>query len=399
MSIDIKKAKVLFAGIASLILSVGIARFSYTPMLTILQSQTGLSQSAGAWLASTNYIGYFVGALLVATIHDIQLKDKCYRISMILAVLSTFMMASSQNVWVWATLMFFAGASSTGGVLMSSGLVLNWLLTNKKSAKLGLHFSGVGLGIIIAALLPEIARSYLTWSQLYIVYGGLSLALLYPALAWLPKPIHAPNKAKEKNNMANLPSARFLTTLKLGYFCAGVGYVVNATFIVAIVNQALGQGTQGYLIFILLGIAAAPSPIMWDKISHHIGNLNALVLACLLQTAGILIPAASSSLPWLLVSAILFGNTFIAIVNIVMTMSGHYSPSNPAKMMAKMTISYSIAQVVAPMVVAMMTAHSLDYLDGLLLAGVVMIGGTLCMLRLKFLDRSTSSIIELARCK
>ena len=381
------KTKVLFSGIASLVLSVGIARFAYTPMLPILQSQTGLSHSAGAWLASINYIGYFIGVMLVSSIHNIQLKDKCYRLSMILAVVATLLMASSQNLWVWGTLMLLSGISSTGGILMSSGLVLNWLLTNRRGTKLGFHFSGIGIGIVIAALLPEIGHNYLGWKQLYIAYGILSVVLLYPALAWLPKPNQTLAQNKQQNHLEKVPPASYLRTLKLGYFCAGVGYVVSATFIVAIVNSALGNNSQGYLVFILLGAAAAPSPLIWDKLSHRFGNLNALILAFLLQTVGILLPAINSSLFTLLVSAILFGNTFIAIVSIVMTMSGHYYPSNPAKMMAKMTISYSFAQIIAPMVVALMAAHNLSYLDGLFLAGIVMIGGTLCMLRLKVLEK------------
>ncbi len=60
--------QVWLGGIASLILTVGMARFAYTPMLPVMQTQVDLSITAGGWLATLNYIGYLVGALLVARI-------------------------------------------------------------------------------------------------------------------------------------------------------------------------------------------------------------------------------------------------------------------------------------------------------------------------------------------
>ena len=44
--------KVMLAGVMSLILTLGIARFSYTPLLPIMQAQTGLGDAGGGWLAT-----------------------------------------------------------------------------------------------------------------------------------------------------------------------------------------------------------------------------------------------------------------------------------------------------------------------------------------------------------
>ena len=46
----------------ALILTVGLARFAYTPMLPIMRAQAGLSDLAGGWLATFNYVGYISGA-------------------------------------------------------------------------------------------------------------------------------------------------------------------------------------------------------------------------------------------------------------------------------------------------------------------------------------------------
>jgi MFS family permease len=48
----------------------------------------------GGWLAAINYAGYLSGALLASLISDLVLKDRLYRIGMVVAVLSTLMMGS-----------------------------------------------------------------------------------------------------------------------------------------------------------------------------------------------------------------------------------------------------------------------------------------------------------------
>jgi hypothetical protein len=47
--------KVLLAGICSLILTVGLARFAYTPLLPVMRAETWLTEVAGGWLATFNY--------------------------------------------------------------------------------------------------------------------------------------------------------------------------------------------------------------------------------------------------------------------------------------------------------------------------------------------------------
>ena len=55
MSSQRERFKVLGAGIFSLILVLGVARFAYTPLLPIMQQQAGLGLAEAGWLAALNY--------------------------------------------------------------------------------------------------------------------------------------------------------------------------------------------------------------------------------------------------------------------------------------------------------------------------------------------------------
>ncbi|MCZ8074367.1 MAG: YbfB/YjiJ family MFS transporter, partial [Paucibacter sp.] len=61
---ELRPAQVIIGGICGLVLTVGLARFAYTPLLPLMQAQAGLSDAAAGWLAAINYLGYMSGALL-----------------------------------------------------------------------------------------------------------------------------------------------------------------------------------------------------------------------------------------------------------------------------------------------------------------------------------------------
>ena len=77
---ELARLKVLAAGVLSLVLMLGIARFAYTPLLPLMQQQAGLGTADGGWLAALNYVGYLSGAILASLISDVVLKDRLYRV-------------------------------------------------------------------------------------------------------------------------------------------------------------------------------------------------------------------------------------------------------------------------------------------------------------------------------
>ena len=123
MSEHQQRIKVLSAGIFSLILVLGIARFAYTPLLPLMQHQAGLGVAAAGWLAAINYAGYLSGAIIATLISDMVFKDRLYRIGMIVAIVSTAMMGMTTDFTIWAVSRFVAGLSSAAGLLLGSGLI------------------------------------------------------------------------------------------------------------------------------------------------------------------------------------------------------------------------------------------------------------------------------------
>lgn len=391
MTDDRQRLQVLAAGILGLLLFLGVARFAYTPLLPLMREQAGLGMAAGGWLAAANYAGYLSGALLAAQISDLGLKDRLYRIAMVVAVLTTAMMAADSPA-VWALSRFVAGLSTAAGMLLGSGLIMNWLIRNNHRSELGIHFSGIGLGIAGCSLVVIVADGWGGWQGQWLFFSGLGALLAIPAWRWLPRPDPSPAAAGSGRMQDCPPGPGFLRLLMAAYFCAGVGYVVSATFIVAIINGLPGMAGKGAWVFLVIGIAAAPACIVWDLVARRIGQVNALMLASALQALGILLPLLVPGLPGALAGAALFGGTFAGLVSLVLAMAGRYYPTRPAKMMSRMTVAYGVAQIAAPAITGWLAGQQGSYGAGLYLAAAVMVVGVGLLALLRLVERRTPAI-------
>jgi len=370
---------VLASGVFALILSLGVARFSYTPMIPYMQEQTGMGEALAGWLAGWNYLGYLTGVFIVTRLHSIVFKDYCYRGGLILAVVTTLMMGFGSSPWLWGISRYLAGISSAAGLMLGSGLILNWLMRHNHRSELGLHFTGLGLGIVVGAIAVELAARSLSWQGQWLTLSALGLLLLIPAWFGLPYADKNAASISQHPSAGKPPTRTWLWLLQIAYLCAGFGYVINATFTVVIVEQQPALQGQGVLMWLLVGLAATPAPILWDYIARQLGYLRTIQLAFVMQIAGIILPVFNGTLAAAIVSAFLFGVTFIGIVSLVLTMVGIRYPDQPAQIMAKLTLGYSIAQIIGPVVAGEAAELTGSFNGSLLMVGGFMLAGLICL--------------------
>lgn len=385
---ELTRAKVYFAGICSIIVTAGVARFSYSSLLPIMQAETALSDFLGGWLATSNYLGYLSGVILAASLSNLNHKFLLYRLYLVLAVITTAGMALTSDVIVWSILRYLAGICATAGFILSSGLILKWLVAHGFRGELGIHFSGVGVSIALVALLVEVMVLWGShWQEQWFYLSLMALVLSVPAWLWMPSPQQSLNGPNQSIKADHPPSRKFVLVMLAAYFCAGYGFVVSATFIVDIVEGLPSMAGRGQVVFILLGLAATPAVLLWDLVARKVGYLRALLYAFFIKIVGIMLPAVSHDFYVVSLSAVLFGATFVACVSLVLTMAGHLFPSNPSKLMGKMTISYSIAQIIAPVLTGAIVGALGNYNASLYISGIVMVIGSGFVLQLIALER------------
>lgn len=376
---SLQHVHVFVAGVCALVLTLGIARFAYTPMLPIMATKAGLSPLAGGWLASANYAGYMAGTILASSIGDLGKKYSLYRFGLVTAVASTAAMGLTEDVVTWAVLRFIAGLSSIAGMLLASGLILNWLIRTGKKPELGLHFTGIGLGVVVSGLAVQVTADAMTWDEQWLFLGLMGALLLIPAWRWLPRPSNSTQIVEILEAAHRSPSRLWLVWAALSYFCAGFGFAIGATFIVAILETLPILSGHGGWVWVGVGFAAIPSGFIWDRLAKRWGATRALQLAYLLHAFAFAFPVMSANAAGNLLGAVLFGGTFAGIVSLTLSVVGRQFPANPGKAMARMTLSYGTAQIIAPAAAGYVAATTGSYMNALVVTVLVVFTGLLLL--------------------
>ena len=370
-----KAWQVTTGGVCGLVLTIGLARFAYTPLLPSLQAQTGLSDAGAGALAAINYAGYMSGALAAAWIDDVRWRHRLYSMGLWMALLTTAAMALSTWMPAWALWRYIGGLCGATGMLLGSGLVLGWLMRHGHRPELGLHFMGIGLGIVVSALGAwGLAQVWPEWWRQWLAFAVLGVVFFVPAWMWRP-PVPPAVAAAQADEGVNTVSRRWLWTMLGSYFAAGWGFVISATFTVAMVEREPALAGQGPWAWALVGLAAMPAVFVWDRVARRIGDTRALLLALGLQTVSVVLPALSGSLAAVMAGAVGYGATFIGIVSLTLALVGRRSPHNPGKAMARLTLSYGAAQMIAPVVAGLMAQSTGTFQGALWLTAGVLAAG------------------------
>jgi MFS family permease len=368
--------QVLTGGICGLVLTIGLARFAYTPLLPSLQAQTGLNDAAAGGLAAINYAGYMTGALAATWIDDVRWRHWLYSAGLWMALVTVAAMALTTWMPAWALIRYIGGLCGATGMLLGSGLILGWLMRQGRRPELGLYFIGLGLGIVVSALGAwGLSQVWPTWSDQWLAFAALGLVFFVPAWKWRPPVPPQVVVAQDATPSAGLGSRRWAWTMLTSYFAAGWGFVISATFTVAIVEREPALAGQGPLAWAMVGLAAMPAVFIWDLVARRMGDKRALLLAFGLQTLSVMLPAMSGELWAALAGAVGYGATFIGIVSMTLALVGRRAPNNPGKAMAKLTLSYGAAQMLAPVVAGYMAQTTGTFKGALWLTAGVMAAG------------------------
>lgn len=340
---------------------MGIGRFGYTPILPVMTSQAGLSSVGASGLATANYIGYLAGALAGAAVPRLIRTTTTWRVSLVAVIVSLALMPMTHNVSAWLVIRAVAGFASA----LLFVIAVNWMLDHARgrSAQLpGWGFGGVGLGIALSGVVV-LALPTTGWRGLW--WASAALAAAVGAIAWH---MRGAGDAPVATTTGPSGSRRWFLVLLACYSLEGIGYIIAGTFLVA----AIGQTSPGWLsngAWLLVGLAAVPSAALWAMASARWSRPALLMVALLAQAVGIALPALTGGTVAALISAVLFGGTFIGVSTLALAAGRELAFPGAV---AVLTAGYSVGQIAGPLVVTPLLHHGFRH--AMLTAAVVVAG-------------------------
>lgn len=323
--------------------AMGIGRFVYTPILPLMHDHAGLSRQMGANVATANYVGYLAGALITIVVPQITRSRWALRLGLIAMAASLALMPAAHSTSLWLSCRYVAGLCSGIVFINCAGAVLSGLRAQGHHL-VGWAFGGIGVGIAASGAMVLVVREAGTWEQAWL-YAAAMVAL--GALAsWSLPMAPAPVKAAVTADGGKAARRSFIA-LAVSYSVEGVGYIIAGTFLVAAINQN-SPGWVGTGAWVLVGVAAIPSAVLWAWLAQHWSRPSLMVAALLLQVVGVLLPVLFDGAAAALVCAALFGATFLGIAMMALAIGNHLGVPGAV---AILTLGYSIGQMLGPLVV------------------------------------------------
>lgn len=366
----------IVAGICALTLSMGIGRFAYTPIIAIMEQQAGLSVLTAGWVASANYLGYFIGSIIPLILGRRISAPLLFRLGIIATIVSFACLPLSVSPWVWSFWRLISGIASAFTLIATSKIILVKLREKGAMQHSGWIFSGIGIGIVISALVVDLLA--VNWQQIWWLLAIICVILSLPT--WRVSEAKAP-PLESVLRLSHFPVSVILITL--GYSCSGFGYITSATFLPILLGSGESANTLSWLI---VGLAVIPSTVLWSQIAERFGVMASLVSATLIQASSVILPVIIANELSLYLSALLFGLSFMGVVTLTLQAVSKVA-GDTTSFIALCTIGYSIGQVLGPVVTNFLAEHvhlslgavTLGHFDlGLITAFVMTLIGALC---------------------
>lgn len=351
--------------------ALGIGRFVYTPILPVMLTALGWSKSDAGVIASANFLGYLAGAML-ASLPFAAVRPRWWLLSALLvSSVTTAAMALSSNIAVFVALRFIGGAASAFVIVCASTLVLEQLAHSGRHSLSGIHFAGVGLGIMVSALAVSTMLIWgAGWKPLWIGSGALAALATVAAAALIPHSREFATRPQAEKAQTSPPG---IGAMILAYGLFGFGYVITATFLIAIVRLAANVHVLEPWVWVIFGLAAIPSVPVWGWLGQRIGIFNAFAAACALEALGVAASVEWVTIPGIVVATLLLGGTFMGITALGFVAGQTLAAGNSQRALGRMTASFSLGQMAGPVVAGFLSERLGDFRLASLIATAALI--------------------------
>lgn len=340
------------AGAIAMAVAMGFGRFSYTPILPGMMSGLGLSPADAGLIASANFIGYLVGAV-AAGYGWAAGRERAVSLSALVATTILLLaMGLTSSLLLFSVIRFLAGVASAFTMIFTSAIVLSRGLAAGNPHVQSAHFGGVGIGIAVSSLMVFVLPSggfgiFAGWQAAWFggaviaCLGTISVAFLLPS-----GPASGKNAGREKPLVWTRP----LVVVTLTYGLFGFGYVITATFLVAMARQGASDHTVEFLAWLITGLSAAISVHLWRRAVPRLGITGVYLAGLLVEAIGLVLVVTLPSPYAPLIGGLMLGLTFIMVTAYGLQIGRALAPESPRKALAFMTAAFGVGQIVGPLV-------------------------------------------------
>ncbi len=378
---------------------IGFARFGYTLILPPMQAALDLSNTQTGGLATGNFVGYLVLAVVGGYVASRYGPRRVVGVSMLLTgvtMVLTGLANSFGGALVWRVL---TGVGTGGSNIPVMGLLSAWFAPRRRGLATGVAMAGASLAMMATGPIVLHTLNWFGedgWRYSWFILGAFVLLLgllaavflrdhpvekgLRPVAADADEP--APQTVRSGSPQADKTSSldwgrvyrsRAVWSLALVYIAFGFSYVIYATFFAKYL-QAEGGYTEAAAgnLWAIVGWISIFCGLIWGTVSDWIGRKYGLALVYLAHAISFATFALWQSPAGYTVSAVIFGLTAWSIPGIVAAACGDYLGSRLAPAaLGFVALFFGLGQAAGPSVAGILADATGSFVPAFLLAAAL----------------------------
>ena len=264
------------AGLAALMLTIGLGRFAFGPLVPALVREGWFSPSMAGYLGATTLFGYMFGAGSAQAMARRFPAHWIVRVSMLVCA-TTFLLGAAKFGFAWHfALRLIAGVVGGWTMVLTVPAVIASAPYPRRGLVGGVLFASMGMGIVASGTLAPWLLSY-SLPTAWISFALISCALA--AAAWFGLPHVAPTGKRTAQTSLGRPTFPIIC-VALAYACGSAAFAPHTVFWADFIARYLEQGIPvAGLVWVLLGIGAAIIPTLAGLAADRIGFSLALRLS------------------------------------------------------------------------------------------------------------------------
>ena len=361
-------------------------RFSFGVLLPAIRDDLGITNSLAGLLGAANVGAYLLGTLAVAWVTSRYRLINVMRVGLVLATLGLLIAGASQGPWVLAAGVFIAGIGGACLWIPAPVIAADAVPAHRRPVAVAMMSSGIGLGIVFVSVLSGGLRSTQgdgAWSSVYQIQFGIGVLLLVLTLLLVRHQQAAPVGGSGIGGFAALQRMPGWLPLLVAYSAFGFMYLLVMGFLTTRLEDDNGWSTDdASLAFSLMGLAMIFGGPLLTALAQRLGVRLTLAVAFGLWPVlvGVVL---TGQLTLTLMACMGLGLLFAALPTLVTlfvvqnTSAQDYGPSYAAA-----TLSFGIAQTIAPPIGGLIADQTGTFLLVFILSGMVSLVGMAASLRL-----------------
>lgn len=361
-------------------------RFSFGVLLPAIRDDLGITNTLAGILGATNVGAYLLGTLMVAWATSRYRLINVLRTGIVLATLGLLIAGATKGAWVLALGLFIAGIGGAFLWIPAPVIAADAMPAHRRPVAVALMSSGIGLGVVFVSVLSgnlRVAQGDGAWSSVYQIQFAIGLVLLVLTLMLVRHQQAAPSGGSGIGGFESLQRMPGWLPLLVAYSAFGFMYLLVMGFLTTRLEDDNGWSTDdASLAFSLMGFAMIFGGPLLTALAQRLEVRRTLALSFGLWPVlvGVVLTGHSGlTLSACVALGLLFAGlpTLVTLFVVQNTSAQDYGPS-----FAAATLSFGVAQTIAPPVGGFIADQTGTFLYVFMLSGLVSLIGMAASARL-----------------